>query len=452
MKKERTAMVHSLSTGNLPIQILLFSLPLMLSNVLQVLFNMADIAVVGRFSGPLSLAAVGSTATAVALFTGILIGLGGGVNALIARYYGAQDFDELRRTIHSSALICLFFGALLLLVGLVGSRSLLRLLQTKEEILDKATLYMQIYFCGMPALALYNFGNAVYSAIGNTKKPLLFLMISGVLNVVLNLFFVIVCQLDVAGVALASILSQYLSAFLILLTLLRSKEAYGLRFRELKIHKRNMREILSLGIPSGLQNGIFYLANLFVQFGVNTFDTVMVAGNSAAANADGLVYDVMAAFYTAASSFIGLNYGAGNRKRIKQSYLICLGYAFGIAAILGGLLVVFGPQFLSIFTADPAVIEAGMKRLTIMGPMYCISAFMDNAIAGCRGLGKSFVPMVIVFSGSCVFRIIWVFTVFAYFGTISSLYLLYFFSWMVTAFFESWYFIRCYRRLSPEIA
>lgn len=272
MKKERTAMVHSLSTGNLPIQILLFSLPLMLSNVLQVLFNMADIAVVGRFSGPLSLAAVGSTATAVALFTGILIGLGGGVNALIARYYGAQDFDELRRTIHSSALICLFFGALLLLVGLVGSRSLLWLLQTKEKILDKATLYMQIYFCGMPALALYNFGNAVYSAIGNTKKPLLFLMISGVLNVVLNLFFVIVCQLDVAGVALASILSQYLSAFLILLTLLRSKEAYGLRFRELKIHKRNMREILSLGIPSGLQNGIFYLANLFVQFGVNTFE------------------------------------------------------------------------------------------------------------------------------------------------------------------------------------
>lgn len=231
MKKNPANPVHSLASGNLPIQILLFSLPLMLSNVLQVLFNMADIAVVGHFSGSLSLAAVGSTATAVALFTGVLIGLGGGVNALIARYYGAQDFEELRRTIHSSALICLIIGGIMMLIGLLGSRSLLRLLQTKEEILDKAALYMQIYFCGMPALALYNFGNAAYSAIGNTRKPLIFLLISGVLNVILNVFFVVVCHLDVAGVALASILSQYLSAVLILHTLFRSKEVYGLSFR-----------------------------------------------------------------------------------------------------------------------------------------------------------------------------------------------------------------------------
>lgn len=447
MKKSHAISVHTLSSGNLPIQILLFSLPLMLSNVLQVLFNMADIAVVGRFSGSLSLAAVGSTATAVALFTGILIGLGGGVNALIARYYGAHDYDELRRTIHSSALICLICGIIIMLFGLICSRALLRLLQTKAEILDKATLYLRIYFCGMPALALYNFGNAVYSAIGNTKKPLTFLLISGILNVILNLFFVVVCHLDVAGVALASILSQYLSAFLILLTLFRSKAVYNLRFGELRIHQKNRREILALGIPSGLQNGIFYLANLFIQLGVNSFDTVMVAGNSAAANADGLIFDVMAAFYTAASSFIGLNYGAGNRKRIRQSYLICLGYSFGTGALMGILLVVFGPQFLSIFTTDPAVIAAGMKRLTIMGPIYCISALMDNAIAGCRGLGKSLVPMIIVFSGSCIFRVVWVFTVFAYFKTIPSLYLLYLFSWVITAFFENWYFIRCFRRL-----
>lgn len=447
MKKNHAAMVHAMSSGNLPIQILLFSLPLMLSNVLQVLFNMADIAVIGHFSGSLSLAAVGSTATAVALFTGVLIGLGGGVNALIARYYGARDYEEMGRTIHSSALICLICGLIMTLFGFFFSRPLLRLLQTKAEILDKATLYMQIYFCGMPALALYNFGNAVYSAMGNTKKPLIFLMISGVLNVVLNLFFVVVCHLDVAGVALASILSQYLSATLILLTLFRSREVFGMRFRELKIHRKNSREILALGIPSGLQNGIFYLANLFVQFGVNTFDTVMVAGNSAAANSDGLIFDVMAAFYTAASSFIGLNYGAGNRKRIRQSYLICLGYSFGIGTLMGVLLVIFGPQFLSIFTNDPAVIVAGMKRLSIMGPIYGISAFMDNAIAGCRGLGKSMVPMIIVFSGSCIFRVIWVFTVFAYFQTITSLYLLYLFSWIITATFENWYFIRCYRRL-----
>ena len=448
MEKKKTVSVGDLRGGNLAKQIFVFSLPLMASNVLQVLFNMADIAVVGQFAGSLSLAAVGSTSTAVTLFTGILIGIGGGINALIARYYGARNNTELRRTVHSSALICLICGILMMCFGLVGSRPLLELLNTKEELLDKATLYMQIYFCGMPALAVYNFGNAVYSAIGNTKKPLTYLMLSGVLNVVLNLFFVIVCKLDVAGVAIASIVSQYLSAILIVAALLRSKEVYSLRLKELRLHRSNCREILSLGIPSGLQNGIFYVANLFIQAGVNTFDTVMVAGNSAAANADGLVYDVMAAFYTACSSFIGLNYGAGDLKRAKKSYLICLAYSFGVGAVLGISLVVFGPAFLSLFTSDAAVIEAGMKRLTIMGLSYCVSAFMDNAIAGCRGLGKSVVPMIIVISGSCVFRIVWVYTVFAYFGTIPSLYLLYIFSWTLTAIFENWYFIRCYRRIA----
>ena len=435
------------TSERLPRQILLFSLPLMASNVLQVLFNMADIAVIGRFAGSLSMAAVGSTATAVTLFTGILIGVGGGINALVARYYGARDRQELQRTVHSSAIICLICGILLLIFGFFGSRPLLRLLNTKPELLDKATLYMQIYFCGMPALALYNFGNAVYSAIGNTKKPLYYLLFSGIVNVVLNLVFVIVCDLDVAGVALASIISQYLSAIFLTAALFRSREAYGLSPKLLRLHRKNCREILTLGIPAGLQNAIFYIANMFIQAGVNSFDTVMVAGNSAAANSDGLVYDVMAAFYTACSSFIGLNYGAGRRREIRRSYLICLGYSFGVGAILGFSLVAFGPTFLTLFTTDAAVIEAGMKRLTIMGFSYCVSAFMDNAIAACRGLGKSLVPMIIVISGSCIFRIIWVLTIFAWFKTIPSLYLVYIFSWSITAAFENWYFFRCYRKL-----
>lgn len=431
----------------LPKQILLFSLPLMLSNLLQVLFNMADIAVVGQFAGALSLAAVGSTATAVTLFTGLLIGIGGGVNALIARYYGARDVQQLGHTIHTAALISLICGVVILLFGQFGSRPLLKLLNTKPELLDKATLYMQIYFLGMPALALYNFGNAVYSAIGDTKKPLRYLLISGVLNVVLNLFFVIVCHLDVAGVAIASILSQYLSAGLIVLALLRSPEIYGLKWRNLKLQARASREVLTLGIPSGVQNAIFYVANMFVQAGVNSFDTVMVAGNAAAANADGLVYDVMAAFYTACSSFIGLNYGAGQWKRVRRCYLICLGFSFGVGLVMGLSLVAFGPAFLSIFATDAAVVEAGMKRLRIMGLSYGFSAFMDNAIAGCRGLGKSMVPMAIVITGSCVLRIVWVMTVFAYFHTITSLYLVYICTWAVTALFESWYFVRIYRQM-----
>lgn len=443
---------RAMRSGPLSTRILLFSLPLMASNILQVLFNMADIAVVGQFSGPLSLAAVGSTTTAVTLFTGFLIGFGGGINALVARYFGAGDEGELRRTVHTSALLCLILGLFMTAVGLVGSRPLLTALHTKPELLDKAALYMQLYFCGMPALALYNFGNAVYSAIGDTKKPLIFLLISGVLNVALNLVFVIVCRMDVAGVAIASILSQYVSAVLILATLFRCREVCGLRLRQLRLTRRNCREVLGLSLPSGIQNGIFYLANMFIQLGVNSFDTVMVAGNSAAANTDGLVFDVMAAFYTACSSFIGLNYGAGDIRRVKKSYLICLAYSFGVGAILGTSLFLFGPAFLSLFTQDPAVIAAGMKRLTIMGLCYGISAFMDNAIAGCRGLGRSLVPMVMVICGSVIFRIIWVYTVFAWLPTFTALYLVYPFSWVLTALFENWYFVCCYRRAKASLS
>ena len=424
------------TSERLPRQILLFSLPLMASNVLQVLFNMADIAVIGWTQHTVGVQNIRASAI-IQLLLGNIGVAGGGINALVARYYGARDQQELQRTVHSSAILCLICGILLLIFGFFGSRPLLRLLNTKPELLDKATLYMQIYFCGMPALALYNFG-----------KPLYYLLFSGIVNVVLNLVFVIVCDLDVAGVALASIISQYLSAIFLTAALFRSRETYGLSPKLLRLHRKNCREILTLGIPSGLQNAIFYVANMFIQAGVNSFDTVMVAGNSAAANADGLVYDVMAAFYTACSSFIGLNYGAGRRREIRRSYLICLGYSFGAGAILGFSLVAFGPTFLTLFTTDAAVIEAGMKRLTIMGFSYCVSAFMDNAIAACRGLGKSLVPMVIVISGSCIFRILWVMTVFAWFKTIASLYLVYIFSWTITAAFENWYFFRCYRKLS----
>jgi len=279
-----------------------------------------------------------------------------------------------------------------------------------------------------------------------------YLLLAGVLNVVLNLFFVIVCHMDVAGVAMASIISQYVSAACVMAALFRTDAVYGLNPRELRPEGRACREILGLGIPSGLQNAIFYVANLFIQAGVNSFDTVMVAGNSAAANADGLVYDVMAAFYTACASFIGLNYGLGDKRRIKQTYWVCLGYSFGAGAILGLSLVAFGPAFLSLFTNEAPVIEAGMRRLTVMGFSYAISAFMDNAIAASRGIGKSVVPMIGVIAGSCVFRILWIMTIFAYFHTIESLYLLYACSWTLTALFENWYFWRCYKRMDLPAA
>lgn len=438
--------VQDMTEGRLGKQIFVFSLPLMLSNVLQVLFNMTDIAVVGRFAGSAALGSVGSTAILITLFTGFLIGVGGGINVLVARSAGARAARDVREFVHTSALLSLLIGLFLAVLGLVFSRGLLELLGTKDELIDGATVYLRIYLLGMPALAVYNFGNAVLSAVGDTRRPLYFLSVAGVLNVLLNLFFVIICRLDVAGVAIASVIAQYVSAFLVVLALCTSQEMYSLRFSALRIHPEKARCVLALGIPAGLQNAIFAIANLFIQAGVNTFDATMVEGNSAATNADALVYDVMAAFYTACASFMGQNFGAGKRSRVLKSYFISLVYSFGIGAALGLLLVLFGRQFLALFTTESAVIDAGMARLTVMGCSYALSAFMDCTIAASRGLGKSFVPTVIVILGSCVFRVIWVYTIFAYFHTITSLYLLYAFSWGITSVAEIAYFVHCYRK------
>ena len=435
----------NLTAGPLGRQILVFSLPLVLSNLLQAVFNMTDIAVVGRFAGSQALGSVGSTTIFITLMTGFLIGLGGGVNVLVARFYGAEHPKDVERSVHSALLVCLAAGVLLLAVGVAFSPVLMRLLGTKPDLIDGAILYLRIYFLGMPAMAIYNFGNGVFSAVGDTRKPLVYLTIAGVLNVGLDLFFVIVWKMSVAGAALATILSQYLSAFLILRALARTEGCYGLRREKLRLDPAMTRSILGLGVPAGCQNAIFALANLFIQASINTFDTVVVSGNAAAANADPLVYDVMAAFYTACASFMSQNYGAGKPERVKKSYFISLGYSFGIGAALGLSLVVFGQAFLSLFTTEPAVAEAGMQRLLVMGLSYPISAFMDCTIAASRGLGRTIVPTFIVIMGSCVFRVIWVYTVFAFFGTLLSLYLLFVCSWTITAIAEGVYFVHIYK-------
>ncbi len=446
------ANLQDMTSGNLKKQIFLFSLPLIFSNLLQILFNMSDIAVVGQFAGSQALGSVGSTTTLVLLFTGFLIGVGSAVNVLVARHIGTGNRRELSHTVHTSAVICLAFGVGMLLIGVLAARPILELLGTKEELMNGAVLYLRIYFLGMPALAIYNFGNAVFSAAGDTVRPLRYLLIGGVMNVALNLFFVIVCHMDVAGVAVASILAQYFSAIMLTIDLFRTKEDFGLHLKLLRPSKLTARTILSLSIPAGLQNAIFQIANLFVQFGVNQFDAVMVAGNSAAANADGLVYDVMGAFHTACGSFMGQNLGAGKLNRVKKSYFISVTYSFCIGAVIGVLLFVFGEQFLSIFTSDPAVVEKGMLRLSIMACSYPISAFMDCTISASRAMGKGLAPTVIVIMGSCVFRVIWIYTVFAYFGTITSLYLLYICSWILTAIAEILYFRHTYRACQRRYA
>lgn len=440
---------QNMTEGSLAKKILLFSIPLMFSNVLQVLFNMADVAVIGRFSGAQALGAVGSTPILVTLFTGFLIGMGNGVNVITSRYFGAKKDKQVSETVHSSVIICFITGVVLLIIGVTTSRLLLELLNTKEELIDMATLYLRIYFLGMPALAMYNCGSGIMSAVGNTKKPLYYLIIAGIINIALNLFFVIVVGMSVDGVAIASIISQYISAILIMRALLTSNTSFGIKLNKLKLKKDKAAAVIKIGVPTGLQYAIFAVANLVIQAAVNSFDVVMVEGNAAAANSDALVYDVMAAVYTACTSFIGQNFGAGKKKRIFKTYIICVAYSFIIGAFLGMLLEIFGKQFLALFTTEPAVREAGMERLRIMGFSYAVSAFMDSAISAARGLGKSLIPTIIVVLGSCVFRIVWVYTIFAVFGTITSLYLLYIFSWALTAFAAIIYFVMCYRKV-PE--
>ncbi len=434
-------------SGSLWRSILIFSLPLMLSQVLQVLFNMADVAVVGKFANALALGSVGSTTTLVALFTGFLIGLGSGVNVIVAQHVGASQRKETIETVHTAFVLCLAAGGVIMAACLVFVRPMLEILNTKEDLIDGAALYMRIYALGMPALGLFNFGNAVLSSVGDTRRPLYYLTVAGIINLVLNLFFVIVCRMTVDGVALASVISQYASAILVLMYMRRKNDDCALRFSKIKIYKGRSQRILALGISAGMQNAIFSVANLFIQGGVNSFDTVVVEGNSAASNADTLIFNMMSAFYTACSTFMGQNLGAGNTKRMIKSYYICLLYSFLTGAVMGLLMIFFGKEFLAIFTNETEVVAAGMDRLRIMGFSYGVGAFMDCSISASRGIGKSFGPTVIVILGSCVFRVIWVYTVFAHFHTIPSLYLLYIFSWAITSVAEIIYFAVHYRRL-----
>ena len=440
----------AMTSGSLWRNIFFFSVPLMFSQLLEVMFNLSDVAVVGQFADYKALGAVGSTTLLVTLFTSFLIGMGSGVNVQVALGLGAKNKNAVEKTIHTALLICAGVGVVVAAVGFLFAQNILSMMNTKAEFIDAAVLYLKIYSLGLPAMAVYNFGNGVMSASGDTKRPLVYLTIAGILNVILNLFFVIVCDMAASGVALASAIAQYVSAILIISNLIRRKDECRLSFSKIRFHKDAAKAVLMIGIPTGFQNAIFAIANIFVQVGVNTFDAVVVSGNSAAINADSIIFNVMAAFYTACASFIGQNRGAHNRERMIKSYRISLFYSFLVGALLGILLLVFGRTFVGFFATEEAVIDAGMNRIKVMWFAYAISAFMDCTIAASRGIGKTVVPTIIVILGSCVFRIVWVYTIFAYFHTQQALYLLYFFSWMFTAIAEIIYFKITFARVTKN--
>ena len=443
--------------GSLFTGIILFSLPLIASQILQVLFNISDVIIVGKGiqDSTIPVGAVSSTSTLLTLFTGFMIGLGAGINVKTAQYLGANKPDDVKKTVDTSLVISVITGVVIFVVCFFLARPLLELLKTKDELIDKAVLYFKIYAFGMPALAIFNYGNGVLSAAGDTKRPLIYLTVSGFMNVGLNLFFVLVCKLDVEGVGLASVITQYISGIAVIIRLIRIKDVHRLDFKTFSLSGKKAGEVLILGVPAGVQNCIFAIANIFIQTGINEFPYKEVTGINTAQYADTIIYNVMAAFYTACSTFMGQNYGAGKKDRVLKSYFISMLYACLFGLVLGAFCFYKGDIFLRLFDDDPEVIAAGMEKLKIVGFAFCISAFMDNTIAASRGIGKSLVPTIIVIIGSCIFRIVWIYTVFAHFKTVTSLFLLYPVSWAITAVAEMAYFFVSFKKTkftSPEVS
>lgn len=414
-------------------KIMVFALPLMLSGILQLLFNAADIVVVGRFAGSQALAAVGSTGALINLIINVFIGLSIGTNVLVARYYGAGEREQVRQSVHTSVLLSVVCGFVLVVVGLVLSRPLLELMGTPEDVIDMSTTYMRIYFCGMPVLMLYNFGAAILRSVGDTKRPLYFLIVAGVINVVLNLFFVTVLGMDVDGVALATVLSQAVSAGLILLCLIKMEGPCHLELKELHIYRDKMWQIVRVGLPAGLQGCIFSISNVLIQSSVNSFGSVAMAGNTAASNIEGFVYTGMNAIYQTSLSFTSQNMGAGQYKRVGKVLKLCLLLVSGVGLALGLTAVLFGNGLLGIYSSDPQVISYGLMRMRIIATLYFLCGVMDVLAGSMRGMGYSLLPMIVSLTGACGLRVLWIFTIFAANRTLVTLYISYPISWFITA-------------------
>lgn len=418
--------------GPLFSKILLFALPLMCSGILQLLFNAADIIVVGRYTGSDALAAVGSTTSLINLLVNLFIGISVGANVMIARSYGAGDADGVHKGVHTAILSAAVSGLAMIFIGILLSRPMLEWMGTPANIIDQATLYIRIFFLGMPALLLYNFGAAILRAVGDTRRPLYFLIIAGVVNVLFNLFFVIVFHMGVAGVAIATVISQYISATLILICLTNNEGVCRLMPKELRIHKEQLAEILRIGLPAGLQGVIFNISNVLIQSSVNSFGSVVVAGNTAASNIEGFVYTSMNAVYQTSLSFTSQNMGAHNYKRIDKVLLECLALVSAIGLIMGIGAYLLGHQLLSIYTTEAEVVAFGLQRMVLVCVPYFLCGIMDVLAGSIRGLGYSILPMVVSLTGACLFRIVWIYTIFQWQHTQFSLYISYPISWFLT--------------------
>jgi len=414
-------------------KVLIYAFPLMLSGILQLLFNAADVIVVGRFAGSQSLAAVGSTSALINLLVNVFIGLSVGVNVLVAQYYGAKKEEDVNETVHTAVTISLVSGVFLVFVGFLLSRPLLELMGTPTDVIEKSTIYMKFYFAGMPVIMLYNFGSAVLRAVGDTRRPLYYLTIAGVVNVLLNVFFVTQLHMDVAGVALATVLAQVISAGLVVRALMQSDGCLKLELKKLRIEKSKLKRIVRVGLPAGMQGAIFSISNVLIQSSVNSFGSIAMAGNTTAQNIEGFIYTAMNAVYQTNLSFTSQNYGGRKFSRINRITLTCVGVVTVVGLALGLACYGAGEFLVGIYASDPEVIKYGLTRLSVFGTTYFICGIMDTMVGAIRGLGYSILPMCVSLTGACAFRIVWIYTIFQWNRTLMTLYLSYPASWIVTA-------------------
>ena len=412
---------------------LVFALPLMLSGILQLLFNAADMIVVGHANGPTALAAVGATSSLINLLINLFMGLSVGANVLVAHFFAAKQEKDCKETVHTAILVSIISGVFLAIVGIFLARPLLVLMGTPTDVLSKSVLYMRIYFLGMPVMLLYNFGSAILRAVGDTKRPLFYLSAAGVVNVILNLIFVLAFDMHVAGVALATVLSQALSAFLIVRCLVKTDGFCKLNMKALSIQKEKLLKMVKIGLPAGLQGSLFSISNVLIQSSINSFGSVAMAGNTACSNLEGFVYNAMNAIHQTALTFSSQNYGGKQYKRIKKVIVLNISLVTLVGLVMGFLAILFGKPLLGLYTSTPKAIEYGLVRMEVIFSTYFLCGIMDVLVGCLRGLGRSILPMIVSLLGACGFRILWIFTVFKEHRALETVYISYPISWTLTA-------------------
>ena len=419
--------------GPLAGKILRYTLPLALSGILQLCFNAADMIVVGRYSSGEALAAVGSTGALINLIINVFMGLSVGVSVCVAHAWGAKNKESVRQIVHTAMLTSIIAGMIVLLIGFFGCRTFLTWMGTPDNVIDLSTTYMKIYFLGMPACMVYNFGASILRSIGDTKRPLLFLVIAGVVNVLLNMFTVILLHMGVAGVAVATAASQAVSAALVVVFLMRRQDSCRLVLRHLRIYPDKLLSIVRVGLPAGLQGAVFSISNVLIQSSINSFGSVAMEGNTAASNLEGFIYNAMNAFYHSALTFTGQNLGARKPERIPRILLTTIALSMSISLTLSGLMYVFREPLLALYRPGaPEVLAYGSLRMSIIVLTYFLCGVMDVFTGSLRGMGASLTPMLISLMGACVTRVIWIYTVFAANPTLQVLYLCYPVSWLFT--------------------